>query len=490
MPSLRPLVAAAALTTLATGPALGAWSQPEQASRGPLPSRAPDVAVNARGDAAAVWVRGARREAMVVASVRPAGGEWGAPEAISRRGRPAIDPEVAVDAQGRVIVAWRQVVRTRVVTAGAGRRRQAVYVVRTRDRAVDETRWSRISTLSSERQKVGPPELAVGDDGLALATWHWGTGTKPGDRGYVGQVQFAERRSDGSWSGPGRLSRSALCAQVRLPQVAVGRAGQSVIWWQCDLPADRSTVLARTRAASADDFGDEAELPFRTDGDVNADLAIDGTGRAVAVSADSSGTLSWWRGDVGASLSLRELPALGTPDRIDPAAGAVGAGGGGRRRRRRPLGLGRRVRTAPGGPGGVRPRRGLRLQPRPGRGGRHLAGGRRGRRALGRGRLDRGRPRGRLDAWRRRRGGGGLGGLVERRAGDRSARARDGLRGRGDAVLDPRLAGPLGGGALLRHPLTHPGALGYPVGLACADRDAPCPPGTVASPSFGDPRIL
>lgn len=323
MPSPRPLAAAAALAALAASPALGAWSPPEQASRGPLPARAPDVASDAAGDVAAAWVRGAGREAMVVVSVKPAGGEWTAPEAISRRGRPAIDPEIAMDAQGRVIVVWRQVVRTRRVPAGAGRRRQAVYVVRTRDRLVGDTRWGRVTTLSSDRQKVGPPQLAVGDDGLAVATWHWGTGTRPGDRGYVGEVQFAARRSDGSWSGPGRLSRSALCSQVRLPRVAVGRGGQTVIWWQCDLPSDRSTALARSRTGDTD-FGSEVELPFRTAGDLSADLGVDGSGSAVAVSADATGTLSWWRGDVGTTLTLRELPVLGTPDHIDPAAGAVG----------------------------------------------------------------------------------------------------------------------------------------------------------------------
>ncbi len=323
MPSLLPLLAAAALGAIATGPALGAWTAPERASRGPLPARAPDVASNARGDAAAAWVRGKRRKAMVVVSVRPAGGEWSAPEGLSRRGRPAIDPDVAIDARGRVIVAWRQVVRTRTVETAAGPRRQAVYVVRTRARAATGSRWSRITTLSSSRQKVGPPRLAVDDDGLAVATWHWGTGTRPGNRGYVGQVQVAERRDDGSWSGPARLSRSALCARVRLPRVAVGRTGQAVVWWQCDLPSQRSTVLARTHPAGAG-FGNEVELPFRTEGKVAADLAIDATGRAVAVSAGPAGALSWWRGDVGSTLSLRALPKIGSPDRIDLAAGPVG----------------------------------------------------------------------------------------------------------------------------------------------------------------------
>lgn len=258
---------------------------------------------------------------MIVVSVRPAGGDWGEPVAISRRGRPAIDPEVAVDGRGRVIVAWRQVVRRRVIATRRGAVRQAVYVVRTRERGLEETRWSRIRTLSSERQKVGPPELAVNDAGVAVAAWHWGTGTAPGDRGFVGLVQYAERRSDGTWTGPARLSRSPLCAEVRLPRVSVGLRGHTVVWWQCDLPADRSTALARTRAPG-DGFGTEAELPFRTGGDITADLAVAGDGRAVAVSADEDGTLSWWRGQTGETLSLAELPVLGKAERVDAEAGA------------------------------------------------------------------------------------------------------------------------------------------------------------------------
>ncbi len=321
MTSLRPLLSAFALLPLAAAPALGAWSTPEQASRGPLPARSPDAAANARGDAAAVWVRGAGRDQMIVVSVQAAGSAWSEPVGISRRGRPAIDPEVAIDAQGRVIVTWRQVVRRRVVATARGPRRQAVYVVQTRDRVVTDARWGPITTLSSRRQKVGPPELAVDESGIAVVTWHWGTGTSPGDRGYVGEVQYAERRVDGTWSGPGRLSRSPLCAQVRLPRAAVGARGHAVVWWQCDLPAGRSTALARTRAPGTD-FGDEVELPFRTDGRVAADLAVAADGRAVAVSADGEGTLSWWRGQTGATLTLAELPVLGSTDRADADAGA------------------------------------------------------------------------------------------------------------------------------------------------------------------------
>ncbi len=322
------VVSASALAGAA--PALGAWEAPVRASKGPLPAHSPDVAVNARGDAVAAWVRGARRDAMIVVSQRPAGGDWGAPVAISRRGRPAIDPQVAIDGQGLALVTWRQVVRTRIVRTESGRRRQAVYVTRARERATADARWSPITTLSSSRNKVGPPRLAMDDTGAAVVAWHWGTGTTPRAPGFVGEVQVAERSSDGAWTPPRRVSRATLCSEVRLPRVAVGGRGHAVVWWQCDLPEGRSTALAISRAPG-DAFGSEAELPFRTDADVSADLAVSDAGRVAAVSATADGSLRWWRGEIAERLTLQVLPALGPTERSDPEAGApriaVNAGG-------------------------------------------------------------------------------------------------------------------------------------------------------------------
>ena len=202
-----------------------------------------------------------------------------------------------------------------------GRRRQAVYVVRARAKGLADARWGRISTLSSDRQKVGPPQAGVDSEGDVLATWHWGTGTSPAVPGFVGNVQFAQLPADGGWSSPRRLSRSRLCSEVRRPQVAVGAQGHAVIWWQCDLAAGRSTALSVSRAAPGDALGPETELPFRQRGDVAADLAVATDGRAVAVSAASDGTLSWWRGTVGSTLPLTALAALSKNERIDADAG-------------------------------------------------------------------------------------------------------------------------------------------------------------------------
>lgn len=318
----RLMVAAAAVTALATAPAAtAAFGPPERASLGPLPAHSPDLSVNARGDAVAVWTRGTGRAAMVVASLRPAGGTWSAPEAISRRGRPAIDPQVGVDAQGLVLVTWRQVERVRRVRTEDGRRRQAVYVARARERAVDSGRWSPITTLSSARHKVGPPRLGIDDAGGAVVAWHWGTGTNPRAPGFVGEVQVVERAPTGGWSAPARVSRSSLCSEVRLPRVAVGARGHGVVWWQCDLTGDRSTAIAVARTPGAA-FGGESELPFRGAGDVSANIVIADGGRLAAVSAGTGGMLRWWATDVADPLSLQPLPALGPAERSDPEAGA------------------------------------------------------------------------------------------------------------------------------------------------------------------------
>jgi hypothetical protein len=326
----RALAAATVALLAAAGPAAAAWDPPARASQGPLPAHSPSVAMNARGDAVAAWVRGARRGQMIVVSARAAGGGWSEPVAISRRRRPAIDPVATIDGQGGITVLWRQVVRVRRVATADGMRRQAVYVVRARQRPLASPRWSRVTTLSSSREKVGAPSAAVSAAGDLLAAWHWGTGTSPGDPGFVGQVQYAERPAGEGWSGPRRISRSAACSQVRRPRVAVGALGDAVIWWQCDLPAGRSTAVAVSRPAGRA-LGPEAPLPIIQRGDVRADLAVSPAGRATAVSAGADGTVQWWRGDVGATLTMSALAALTTTERIDADAGppriAVNAAG-------------------------------------------------------------------------------------------------------------------------------------------------------------------
>ena len=102
--------------------------------------------------------------------------------------------------------------------------------------------------------------------------------------------------------------------------MATGTLGDAVIWWQCDLPAGRSTAVAVARPPGKV-LGPETQLPIAQRGDVMADLAVAPTGRATAVSAGADGTVQWWRGDVGDTLTLSARAALTTTERIDLDAG-------------------------------------------------------------------------------------------------------------------------------------------------------------------------
>lgn len=324
-------LAGAALAVLAgAGGAAAAWLPAEAASRG-APARQPDVAMNARGDAAIAWTARLRGRPTVVATVRAAGGAWERPRRVSPLGRAAIDPAVAVTGSGRVVLAWRQAVRTRKVRSGRRLRTQAVYVARVRERELEPRAWGPIVTLSSSVQKVGPPRIAVDDAGAAVAAWHWGTGTRPGSPGFVGQVQAAERPAGGAWSGPRRMSRSSWCREVRRPRVAMSGDGYSIAWWQCDVRGGSTTMaVARDRAPAA--WSAETELRFRTDGDQAVDVGLGDDGLAVATAVVGDRSLRWWRGRAGtAGVALSPLPAPGGPERPAteagrPALAVTGAG--------------------------------------------------------------------------------------------------------------------------------------------------------------------
>jgi hypothetical protein len=321
-----PLIAAAGALVgfaAAAAPASGAWSPPQRVSTGPGDASAPEVAADAAGDAVAVWVQDVAGRGRVVASARRAGGPWSHPRPVSPPGLAAIDPDVAMTPGGGAIVVWRQPDRTRTLRVGSRRVHQAVYLARARERSA-AGRWGPARRLSDPRQKVGGPRVAVDGSGVAVAAWHWGTGTRAGTPGHVGRVQVAERRPDRAWTRARSVSTAAGCAlETRLPDVAAGAAG-AVVWWQCDLPRGRSATVAVARGAAPGSWSREARLPFDAAGDQLAELAVAGDGAAIALRV-AGGAATAWRG----------AAPLGVPGALDlapvPLAGARGAARGGGR---------------------------------------------------------------------------------------------------------------------------------------------------------------
>ena len=261
--------AAGALVVLAcsAAAAAAAWSPAERASVGPLVARSPDVAMNRRGDAAAAWVRGAGRKAMVVVSLRAAGGDWSRPEgdlpARAARGRPAGVAGRRRPGGGRVAPGGRH-------PPGALRGPAAPQA---RPRGARARAPGGRDALGPHPDAVEPPAdggpARPGHRRAAASPWPPGTGA-PGTPRTIPAITVRCRcpraAAPGRGACPTASPGSDSCDQLRAPRVGVGGAGQAVVWWQCDLPGDRTTAFSSSRAPDQP-FTVDRELPFQSAGD-------------------------------------------------------------------------------------------------------------------------------------------------------------------------------------------------------------------------------
>jgi hypothetical protein len=187
----------------------------------------PDVAVDGRGSVTVVWGRAGR----IVASTRPPGGGWSAPERLSDPAVRATRPQVAADRAGNLVVVWKErtagerlVERFRLPSgAPAG---ELVEVVDQRWSVVARLRpaggaWGPAERLAPESAAVRDfeqPQLGMALDGTALVAWDAG-----------GAVFARVRPSGGGWREPVRLGAGAIEAVD--PRMVVSPSGRAIVVW-------------------------------------------------------------------------------------------------------------------------------------------------------------------------------------------------------------------------------------------------------------------
>jgi len=227
----------------------------------------PAVAMDAAGDAVAVWTVPAQGgEVSVVARSRPAGGDWSAPAPIST-GLSAGAASVAIDAHGNATAVW---------TAGTD-------LIAPRARAAElpagSTAWGAVHDFPHVGDVQPLAQVAVDAGGEAVATW---LELDSGSSVYA--VRAAVRDPGGAWGAPATVSDPAgfSAESFGVPQVAVDADGGAVVAWtaQDTGPAFASHVQQATFAggawAAAQDLASSANVidPVA--------LAGDGAGGAVA----------------------------------------------------------------------------------------------------------------------------------------------------------------------------------------------------------------
>jgi hypothetical protein len=175
----------------------------------------PQVAVDAQGNAIAVWIRrGDHDDDIVQAAVRPARRRmWRAPRDLSAPGAHVCHPQVAVNRHGDAIVAW---VRSN------GRHDSVQVAVRP---AASRT-WRAADDLVPTGRDASAPQVAIDARGTAAAVW---TADVNHDTELL--VQAATRPA-GSPTWRVRRSLSDTRVQADAPQVAFGPRGPAIAVWE------------------------------------------------------------------------------------------------------------------------------------------------------------------------------------------------------------------------------------------------------------------
>jgi hypothetical protein len=144
----------------AVKPAGGDWEAPSVLSA--LWTGSPAVAVNAEGDAAAAWILNiSNTERRIQGAVRSAGSSWGAPVDLSEVGEAVGRPDVAIDAQGDAAAIWS-------TAGGTSANPTILATVRPSGGA-----WQTPTELSKTKPPESNPQIAIDSGGEVLAVW-WG----------------------------------------------------------------------------------------------------------------------------------------------------------------------------------------------------------------------------------------------------------------------------------------------------------------------------
>lgn len=178
------------------------WATPQALSGLGQDIANPQVAVNAAGDATAVWVKFGLHDQ--VQSESFAGSTWSAIETLTPPGANAADPQVSIDASGTATAVWSETAAFSIVQSG---------------RRTSGT-WSATASLSALDNDAFTPDIAVNEAGAASAVWVTGQN--------VIQSSTIAATSP-TWSAPS--DRSSPNANCDRPSVAINADGSAVAAW-------------------------------------------------------------------------------------------------------------------------------------------------------------------------------------------------------------------------------------------------------------------
>ncbi|MEA2494038.1 MAG: hypothetical protein QOJ29_1949, partial [Thermoleophilaceae bacterium] len=142
----------------------------------------PAIAISPRGSAAAVWERASDGSQVVMAASRPKpGGRWGAPTRLSAAGADSYQPRIATRSGGSAIVVWTTKDPARQMVPGVYQNGGYTIYATARPSIADD--WPAPQAISPSGKNVGLGDVEMNLHGSAIAAWQ-----RPGEDGTIVQA--------------------------------------------------------------------------------------------------------------------------------------------------------------------------------------------------------------------------------------------------------------------------------------------------------------
>jgi hypothetical protein len=186
----------------------GSWSAPVPLSAPGEDAEVPQVAMDAAGDAVAVWERFNGTNEIVETASLAAGGGWSAPVPLSAAGQDASAQRVAMDANGGAVAVWDRFNGTNLIVEAASRPAGGSFGAPV--------------PLSAAGQDAEEPRIAMSAGGDAVAAWERFNGAN-----WI--VEAARRSGGGAFSAPVPLSVAGQDAEE--PWVVMDAGGDAIAAW-------------------------------------------------------------------------------------------------------------------------------------------------------------------------------------------------------------------------------------------------------------------
>ncbi|GEM_PF-1169816 len=258
----------------------GGWEPEELIETQAGEAKAPDIAMDSKGNAIVVWQQNnAGRWEIWANHYRPkASFGWGSARRLDKGSGDATRPRIAMDGEGNAMVVWQQPnngtpdIMARRYEAGA-------------------SSWGEISFVENETlEESSRPQVAMDDAGNAIAVWfHWdGWNVRP----------WANRYTPGDgWGTAADIGpdEGRIINQIR---VAMNAAGEAMVVWGHEVDS-RSDIWAN-RYSPDSGWGKPQRIETNAGGAGYAQVVVDAAGNALVVWRQTDG----WQQSIWANRYL------------------------------------------------------------------------------------------------------------------------------------------------------------------------------------------